>query len=259
MAPTNNSNTTASEILYPPNRNIFGNQIKTLIENLAYTNREDTIKHITQALHKYDNLGVTSDTYTDRSVKFRPINLIKLTGTFPITYKNSEYHVPIEIFLPTIFPTWPPVCFVRPTEEMAFVDSHANCRSTDGKICTRFITAWAKKRGKSCSLNGGVQTSSDGYCLIKLLDDFVNIFSGKPPVKNRPSVECPPSYEEVMGSHSSNNNSDESDKENQPRTRDSRCNCRKDEETTEIEEELPSYEESNRLEFSDRMNSCRIK
>ena len=126
----------------------FNKELKNLVENLSYSNPEETVSHIKQTLYKYDNLGVTSDTYTDRSVKFKPIKLIKLTGSFSVPHQNNlEYQIPIECFIPTIFPSWPPVCFVRPTEDMAFVENHTNCRITDGKICTRYITAWAKRRG----------------------------------------------------------------------------------------------------------------
>ena len=253
-------------ILQTSHQNTFNKELKNLVENLSYSNPEETISHIKQALYKYDNLGVTSDTYTDRSVKFKPIKLIKLTGSFSVPHQNNlEYQIPIECFIPTIFPSWPPVCFVRPTEDMAFVENHTNCRMTDGKICTRYITAWAKRRGEDVKKQVK-QSPTTGYCLIKLFDDLVKIFSEKIPVVNKPKIERPPSYQEIFSDGLMMEDEKESNKENRYRSTTccKICQCSKNqsddnEEDDDDDEELPSYEESNRLKIIEKLSSCGVK
>jgi len=42
--------------------------------------------------------------------------LLQLVGTIPITYKTSQYNIPVTIWLPERFPDVPPTCFVSPTQ-----------------------------------------------------------------------------------------------------------------------------------------------
>lgn len=161
--------------------NINEHQIRELLRVNNYSQIEPCLRQIMQAIQKHSNLRPVMDTFQDSSTNFQPTNLLKLTGTLSIFYKNSTYHIPIDCFIPKTAPSWPPVTYVRPTSTMKLVHENNRNLGPDGKIYDQYITSWANSKGANRSN------------LRDCLDKFVKIFSARPPVCSTGNSQARPS------------------------------------------------------------------
>lgn len=67
-------------------------------------------------------------------------DLLNLTGTIPVNYKDATYNIPICIWLMDTHPKNAPICYVKPTSDMSikismFVDQN-------GKIYLPYLHDW---------------------------------------------------------------------------------------------------------------------
>ena len=60
-------------------------------------------------------------------------SVLNLTGTLPMVYARTTYHVPIEIFIPPLYPSASPIVFVRPVANMVIKDRHPQV-AMDGAV-----------------------------------------------------------------------------------------------------------------------------
>jgi ESCRT-I complex subunit TSG101 len=89
-----------------------------LTTQLNYKYKDMTKRDVCQALGHFNELRPINKqiSYPENG---RLRNLIALTGTIPVKYKNSAtYNIPIEIILSDTHPYTVPLCYVRPTSDM---------------------------------------------------------------------------------------------------------------------------------------------
>ncbi|KAH1011862.1 tumor susceptibility gene 101 protein [Dendroctonus ponderosae] len=131
-----------------------------------YQNPDSTFRDINNAVNHYQGLQPQQDSYT--FVDGTTMDLVNLSGTIPVTYKGSTYNIPICIWLIDTHPKNAPICYVKPTPDMAvkvsmFVDQN-------GKIYLPYLHDW-------------VPSASD---LIGLIQVMIVTFGDQPPVFARP-------------------------------------------------------------------------
>jgi len=95
--------------------------------------------------------------------------VLSFVGTIGMTYRGVKYNIPVEIFLPPNYPTYPPICYVRPSVGMMLKENHKHV-GPDGKIYMPYLHNW-----KSYSCN-----------LVDLVLTMSSIFSAEPPCYAKP-------------------------------------------------------------------------
>lgn len=63
------------------------------------------------------------------------------SGCIPMTYNGIKYQIPIQIFLTPSYPSYPPICYVRPLETMVIKENHKHVGS-DGMIYMPYLNQW---------------------------------------------------------------------------------------------------------------------
>ncbi|CRK96015.1 CLUMA_CG009455, isoform A [Clunio marinus] len=131
-----------------------------------YQNIQATKKDVLDLLEQYRALNYRLDSYVfnDGSKK----DLLSLTGTIPVVYKQNTYHIPICIWLMDTHPYNAPICYVKPTTDMhikvsMYVDHN-------GKIYLPYLHDWQPN-------------SSD---LLGLIQVMIVTFGEHPPVYSKP-------------------------------------------------------------------------
>lgn len=93
-----------------------------------------------------------------------PRYTLSITGTIPIQYKNSKYHIPVSLYFFNDHPYRGPYCYVRPTASMRIrVSAHVDDK---GRIFLPYLTEW----------------SYPGYDTLGLLQVMTITFQEKCPV-----------------------------------------------------------------------------
>ncbi|XP_025192169.1 tumor susceptibility gene 101 protein [Melanaphis sacchari] len=123
---------------------------------------ENTKKEIIKTLNYYHGLVCNFETFlfSNRIEK----KLVNLSGTIPVTFKGTTYHIPISIWLMDTHPNNAPICYVKPTLDMRikmsmYVDHN-------GKIYLPYLHNWTP-------------TTSN---LLDLIGVMIATFSETPPV-----------------------------------------------------------------------------
>eukprot|EP01126_Amoeba_proteus_P004331 TRINITY_DN11450_c1_g1_i1.p1 TRINITY_DN11450_c1_g1~~TRINITY_DN11450_c1_g1_i1.p1 ORF type:complete len:165 (+),score=30.64 TRINITY_DN11450_c1_g1_i1:54-548(+) len=99
--------------------------------------------------------------------------LIFLAGTLPITWKATQYNIPILIKITATYPHHPPTVMVNPTPEMTIVSRHPNV-DVNGTCFLPYLTSW-----------------NQSFSLVGLASVLQQAFSIVPPVRSNVS---PPPY-----------------------------------------------------------------
>ena len=116
--------------------------------------------------------------------------MVVLSGTIPVKYRNNTYNIPVAFYLPVDFPVSGPICYVKPTSDMIVKESQHVDES--GRVYLPYLSEWSKDR-------------SD---FLDLIQDIIVIFSESPPVYQRPkgpANSLPHSEQENKSSSSENN------------------------------------------------------
>jgi ESCRT-I complex subunit TSG101 len=96
-------------------------------------------------------------------------DLVTLTGTVPVNFKNNRYNIPVQLFLSESHPYEPPLVYVRPTPDM-----NVNVSETvdsNGRVYLPYLSDWK-------------YPTSEIYMLI----NFMTIkFSEKTPLYSKPA------------------------------------------------------------------------
>uniref|UniRef100_A0A914YFE3 UEV domain-containing protein n=1 Tax=Panagrolaimus superbus TaxID=310955 RepID=A0A914YFE3_9BILA len=67
-------------------------------------------------------------------------NALCLSGTIPVTYRGSKYHIPIALYLTENHPYSPPYTYVTPTSNMKIkISEHVN---EEGRIFLPYLNEW---------------------------------------------------------------------------------------------------------------------
>lgn len=80
----------------------------------------------------------------------RTRDLVCLDGTIQVTFRNSNYNIPICIYINDLYPHVAPICYVRPTRDMTIKQSEL----VDGSGCIHhpYLTKWNKINSDIISL-----------------------------------------------------------------------------------------------------------
>jgi len=91
--------------------------------------------------------------------------LLCLYGTVPIFYNNSQYNIPVTIWVVDQYPMLPPTVFVSPTPDMIIKPRHQHVDST-GMTYLPYLSSW-----------------NISYNLVGLAEVLSKVFSQDPPVR----------------------------------------------------------------------------
>eukprot|EP00817_Percolomonadidae_sp_ATCC50343_P000900 CAMPEP_0117424566 /NCGR_PEP_ID=MMETSP0758-20121206/4955_1 /TAXON_ID=63605 /ORGANISM="Percolomonas cosmopolitus, Strain AE-1 (ATCC 50343)" /LENGTH=298 /DNA_ID=CAMNT_0005208413 /DNA_START=124 /DNA_END=1021 /DNA_ORIENTATION=- len=92
-------------------------------------------------------------------------NVILLTGIVPTKFNNSDFRIPIKMWISSKFPFYPPYVYLTPTSIMKIASNHPNCNK-DGRVQTPYLNQW------------NINTSN----LWDLFKELSVLFSAKTPV-----------------------------------------------------------------------------
>merc|ERR1712157_192980 len=91
-------------------------------------------------------------------------------GTIVMTYRNKQYNIPLDIYLPPQYPIRPPINFVRPVENMVIKDNHRHVGS-DGMVYMPYLHTW----------------NQSNHTLTDMVSSMSLLFGTDPPVFSRRS------------------------------------------------------------------------
>ncbi|OQV22514.1 Tumor susceptibility gene 101 [Hypsibius exemplaris] len=106
--------------------------------NTKYRSPEITEKDLYKVISYFPDLRPTmaQNVFPDGSSR----ELMKLSGTIPITYRGASYNIPVEIWIMDSHPYNPPLCYVKPTAEMKIkLNRHID---QNGRVYLPYLTDW---------------------------------------------------------------------------------------------------------------------
>ncbi len=71
--------------------------------------------------------------------------MLCLYGTVACVYKNSQYNIPVEIWLQQDHPNVPPLVYVKPTPDM-YISPNSRDVLPDGTVIVPYLRAWGLVR-----------------------------------------------------------------------------------------------------------------
>ena len=148
-------------------------------ENVSkYKYRDLTVCETVNVITLYKDLKPVLDSYVFNDGNSR--ELMNLTGTIPVPYRNSTYSIPICLWLLDTNPYNPPICFIKPTSSMTIkTGKHVDA---NGKIYLPYLHEWKHPQ-------------SD---LLGLIQVMIVVFGDESPVFSRPTISASyPPYQAV--------------------------------------------------------------
>ncbi|SAM06417.1 hypothetical protein [Absidia glauca] len=124
--------------------------------------------HITSLKPKMDTY-----TYNDGHTQL----LLCLHGTVPITYRSIPYNIPVAFWIPTEYPQYPPIPYVKPT---------ANMLVREGKYVDKSGLCYHPYRSNW-------KEDINNHTLLELIAILQHIFGSEPPVYTKAVTSSPSS------------------------------------------------------------------
>ncbi|KAI4574903.1 hypothetical protein MJG53_002844 [Ovis ammon polii x Ovis aries] len=157
-------------------------QLKKMVSKYKY--RDLTVCETVNVITLYKDLKPVLDSYVFNDGNSR--ELMNLTGTIPVPYRNNTYSIPICLWLLDTNPYNPPICFIKPTSSMTIkTGKHVDA---NGKIYLPYLHEWKHPQ-------------SD---LLGLIQVMIVVFGDESPVFSRPTVSASyPPYQAVEPSNTS--------------------------------------------------------
>ncbi|XP_056108087.1 tumor susceptibility gene 101 protein isoform X1 [Rhinichthys klamathensis goyatoka] len=129
----------------------------------TYDHRRKVLSEISTVVsqHPYLEPVLERFVFNDGTAK----TLISLTGTIKVFFNGKLYNIPVSLWLKESYPRTAPICYLKPTREMAVVPSrHVN---SNGEILMPYLDEW---RHPQCDLLGLIQV-------------MMTVFSEIPPLR----------------------------------------------------------------------------
>lgn len=133
-------------------------------------NQERVFQDIRNALEKYPYL-VAEQSETVSSQHGNVERALSLCGPVCVNHASTTYFVPIDLFIPPVYPAVPPICYVRPAKGTILVKSH-KYMNAEGLCTSAIIQHWRPSSNFS-----------------QFIDSLVQIFKIEPPVQEAPPEE----------------------------------------------------------------------
>jgi ESCRT-I complex subunit TSG101 len=74
--------------------------------------------------------------------------LLLLSGTVPVTFRNTTYGFPVHVWVPHAYPRESPIVYVKPSQDMLVrPGQHV---SGDGRVYHPYLAQWGKYWDVSC-------------------------------------------------------------------------------------------------------------
>lgn len=164
---------------------ITDKNITDLLVRCQYKYKDLAKRDIQAALGYFKELNLVLDKYVYPNGQAK--DLVTLSGTIPVHYKNSRYNIPVQLFLSDTHPYTPPLSYVRPTAEMSVNVSEAV--DSNGRVNLPCLREWSYPQ-------------SDIYVLLNLMTMkfseqspvFAKRQSQPPPSSNQPYPNSRPAY-----------------------------------------------------------------
>lgn len=113
--------------------------IMDVLARCQYKYKDLAKRDIQSALDYFKELSLIVDGYVYPNGQSK--ELVTLSGTIPVYYKNNRYNIPVQLFLSDTHPYMPPLCYVRPTPDMSInVSDHVD---TNGRINLPCLREWS--------------------------------------------------------------------------------------------------------------------
>ncbi|KAG2175644.1 hypothetical protein INT43_001291, partial [Umbelopsis isabellina] len=156
--------------VYPTSKESVKNGPLTDVCFSQYRDPTRTFRDVDTVLQMYGSLKPKMDTYTydhgDTQL------LLCLYGTTPITYRSSPYNIPVAMWIPTDYPTHPPIFYVKPTSNMLVRPGmHVD---VSGLCYHPYLASWKEDVAN--------------HNLVELIAIFQQVFGKEPPVYTKPST-----------------------------------------------------------------------
>ncbi|KAH8694951.1 UEV domain-containing protein, partial [Talaromyces proteolyticus] len=133
----------------------------------TYRDPNRTYHDVARALAQYPSLGPRTDVYTHENGTSSL--LLHLVGTLPVPFRGAVYNIPIDIWIPNVYPLEPPIVYVTPAADM--VVRSGQHVTLEGRVYHHYLAHWAE--------------AWDRVSIIDLFNVLRDIFSREPPVKSR--------------------------------------------------------------------------
>ena len=94
----------------------FEKYIQKYLNKLGYQQTTRCKDDLVNTLRVYKCLAPSAETYVFETGEVQ--QLLNLSGTIPIKYKEENYNIPVKIWVLRDYPETPPFCYVIPTKDM---------------------------------------------------------------------------------------------------------------------------------------------
>ncbi|KAI9007906.1 UEV domain-containing protein [Phycomyces nitens] len=133
-----------------------------------YQDAERTVRDVDAVLQMYISLTPKMDpyTYNDGHTQL----LLCLHGTIPITYRSIPYNIPVAFWIPSEYPLFPPIPYVKPTANMLVREGKHVDKS--GLCYHSYRSLW--------------KTDVNNHTLLELIAILQGVFGQEPPVFTKP-------------------------------------------------------------------------
>ncbi|GJQ14763.1 hypothetical protein GpartN1_g6554.t1 [Galdieria partita] len=132
-------------------------------QSYSRNNHVRIIQDCQEALRQCPSLVARVDTLTHNNGFVS--RLICLGGTVAVRYKGNGYNIPVDIWIPEPYPSYPPLVYVTPTPNMYIPNDHPYV-DTSGLVNLTYLAKW----------------DPSSYSIVGLIGVLVSVFSSKPPV-----------------------------------------------------------------------------
>ncbi|KDN44062.1 UEV-domain-containing protein [Tilletiaria anomala UBC 951] len=141
-----------------------------------YSLSDRVFTHVDALLLAYSSLTPRTEVYTYDDG--RTALLLRISGTIPISYRSSTYHIPIAMWLPHAYPREPPLAYVEPVKGMAIRKGHKHVQ-LDGYVVTP-AREFEEERHKSYLRRW--ERKWEACNLVELVQFLQSVFGHEPPV-----------------------------------------------------------------------------
>ena len=150
----------------------FGGDVKRL---------ESDLKHLCRA---YPNLRPAVENYIH--INGTSEMLVKVDGIVPIHFRGNNYNIPVNVWIPSMYPQKQPTCYVTPTSSMIIKPGHTNV-DRNGLVRFPYLQDWSPHH-----------STLVGLCTV-----MASVFSETPPVNSKPAnyrggqMQQPPRFQNL--------------------------------------------------------------
>ena len=175
-------------------------QLHEYLTTIKYKYVNGTRKDALNAIRNFTSLSVEKDTLLMNNGMVR--TLVCLDGTIPVMYRGIKYNIPIRVWLQTLHPYSPPICYVRPMQTMAVkVSKHVD---QSGLIYLPYLHEW---KHPVSDLSGLLQVMCivfgerpPVYSLLQHSDERPKQWQFAHHKANCPLPHCPPNFQSPVSS-----------------------------------------------------------